>query len=268
MTISIGCIGCGNMGSALLKGFARVLTGSGASFSCFDAIPAKMEGLADLGITPRQTAAEVADSSQIVILAVKPINVSEVLGQIAPRMTDGKMLVSLAAGFGLSRLRNHLGRNPGICRCMPTTTALAGKGIFALDFDPLTVDENLKKEVEKLFGSLGMCIMLKETEFPAFSALIGAGPAYVFEMMAALAQAATTLGFTPDVAKKMLIELFAGCADLARIQHGSFMDLRNAVCSPGGLTIAGVNRLDRQGFVGLVVEAVEAAEKRAREMES
>lgn len=266
MAKSIGCIGCGAMGMALLEGFAKA--DPGVKLFCFDRVAEKMAAARGIGATACSNPLETAQKAEIIIMAVKPVNVPEVLGDIAQALTGGKMLVSIAAGYGLARLRNHAGSQAGVCRVMPTTTARVGKGVFAICFDPLTSDAATREEVVTLFSKLGLCVELAESSFPAFSALIGAGPAYVFEMLAALCQAGVTLGFPASVSRKMLLELVGGCVALASQDKASFMDLRDNVCSPGGLTIAAVNRLDRDGFTGLVVEAVEAADRRAQEMEN
>ena len=100
------------------------------------------------------------------------------------------------------------------------------------------------------------------------SALIGAGPAYVFEMMQGLVQAGVTLGFQHKEARRMVAALFVGSARMAEQSPAPLMQLRDEVCSPGGLTIAGVNHLDRVGLLGQLVDAVLAADARGREMES
>lgn len=268
MAKAIGCIGCGNMGKALMEGLAKALTDSETTFFCFDHSDKKTAALQASGISALNNGKAVAEKADIIILAVKPGNLGEVLAEIAEAMTSDKMVVSLAAGYGLARLRNHLGQKPGICRIMPTTTAKVGKGVFAVCFDPLTSNPQQKKDILDIFSELGLCTELTESHFSAYAALIGAAPAYIFEMLAAMQQAGTTLGFSADQSRKMLLEICCGCAELAAQNTSSFMDLRDMVCSPAGLTIAGINSMDRNGFIGIVVDAVELAHKRAREMEN
>ena len=150
---------------------------------------------------------------------------------------------------------------------MPNTPALVGKGVFAFSFEEDATSES-KAGLMELFGALGLCLELPEARFTAFSALIGAGPAYVFEMMQGLVQAGVTLGFQHKEARRMVAALFAGSARMAELNPAPLMQLRDEVCSPGGLTIAGVNQLDRAGLPGLLVDAVLAADARGREMES
>lgn len=255
------------MGYAIMSGFADHLSRDDFHLCVYDKHPQKMEGLKSKDVQIMNSIGETAANSDILIFAVKPQQMSEALQEAQPEMKKNKSAISLAAGIRLSHLRLMLGDDCMIARCMPTTTALAGRGVFALCFDPISIMPETETAIVELFGHLGMCIDLPESRFPSFSALIGAGPAYIFAFMQGLVQAALTLGFEIDQSEKMFTELLAGCASLASTQHKSFMELRNAVCSPAGLTIAGVNVLDRAGMTGIVVEAVEKAEKRGKEME-
>lgn len=267
MRKTIGCIGCGNMGFALMNGFANHLPSDQYHLCIYSRTPGKMAPLRNMGVEIMPGVAETAENSDILIFAVKPHQMSEVLQEAQAKMTDGKAAVSIAAGFQFSRLRTLLGDDCFICRCMPTTTAMVGKGVFAFCVDPVVLVPDLEKEIISIFASLGMCISLPESRFTDYSALIGAGPAYIFAALHGLLQAGITLGFNPRETQKMLAQLLSGCGELAAQEGKSFMQLRDAVCSPGGLTIAGINVLDRAGLTGLLVEAVEKAEKRGREME-
>ena len=263
----IGCIGCGNMGSAIMSGFADRLSKDDYHLCAYDRNPGKLEALKALGVQSMGSIGETAANSDILIFAVKPYQMSEVLQEAQPEMKKDKAAISLAAGIGLSHLRLMLGDDCMIARCMPTATAVAGRGVFAFCFDPMSINEETQASILSLFGQIGMCIDLPENRFTSFSALIGAGPAYLFAFMHALEQAGVTLGFGASESEKMIVELVAGCAAQAAVSGKSFMELRNMVCSPGGLTIAGINVLDRAGLSGLVVEAVEKANERGKEME-
>lgn len=268
MARTISCIGCGNMGSALLMGLAAKLDKKDWILACCNKTPERMKPLEALGVKPESSAKDAAASADVVILAVKPAQLPEVLDEIQPAMTASKTVVSIAAGYSLTRLRQQLGAACAIARCMPTTTARVGRGVFAFCFDPVNPGPGGLPWLVEIFSRLGVCTILRETQFPAFSALIGAGPAYLDTVLQGLEQAGVTLGLPRAEARKMLVELATGCGELANASGKSFSDLRDEVCSPAGLTIAGVNVLDRAGVQGLMVEAVCAAEKRAREMES
>lgn len=264
----MGCIGCGTMGAALLKGFAARLDENEWSLAGYNRTPEKMLALKEQGIESMPGVAELVSLADIVILAVKPGQIAEALKEAKPHLSAQKTVISIAAGIRLNTLRSLAGPKCAIARCMPTTTALVGRGVFAFCFDDANFSRLNQLELLELFDQIGYCVELSENRFTDFSALIGAGPAYVFAMLQGLAQAGLTLGFSQEMSRKMLTELFAGSAELAARQSKNFMQLRDDVCSPGGLTIAGVNVLDRAGFSGALIDAVLAAAKRGKEMES
>lgn len=262
--LSIGCIGCGRMGGALLSGLATL--GFPLTLYGYNRSPEKLEPLKPLGVEVMPGIAATAEHSDLLLLAVKPYQIDEVLAAARGHLKAGTLVLSVAAGIGLARLAADVDAGVAVGRCMPTTTALAGKGIFAFCFGADAGE--WRAPVLELFGRMGLCLELPEGKFTDFSALIGAGPAYVFAMMQGLVQAGVTLGFSHTEARRMVSALFDGCAALADANGAPLMQLRDDVCSPGGLTIAGVNVLDRAGFSGLLVDAVLAARERAREMES
>ena len=263
--LRVGCIGCGRMGGALLSGLAA-LDLPWLSLCGYNRSPEKMAPLAPLGIQPMPGIAATAAAADLLLLAVKPNQVAEVLAAARGHIRPGSLVLSVAAGVSLAHLAAEVDTGVDVARCMPTTTALVGKGIFAFCFRADA--EEWRAPVLELFGHMGHCLELAEGKFTDFSALIGAGPAYVFAMMQGLVQAGVTLGFPQDSARRMVSALFGGCAALADANAAPLMQLRDDVCSPGGLTIAGVNVLDRAGLSGLLVDAVLAARERGREMES
>lgn len=264
----IGVIGCGNMGSAILRGLSAKIDKSEWSLMGCNRTPGKLEPLSQFGIIAVHDIAEISAKSDILILAVKPAQMDGVLREARTHAAENSVIVSVAAAFSLEEMRSIFG--PGtatFCRCMPTTTAKAGRGIFAFCFEAGASDA-VQKQIMGLFANIGYCLQLPENKFTDFSALIGAGPAYVFNMMRGLAQAGVTLGFSHVQSRAMIIELFAGCAALASNENKHFIEMSDDVCSPGGLTIAGVNKLDEAGFAGIIVDAVKAAAKRGKEMEN
>lgn len=248
----------------MLAGLARQ---GGYALCGYNRTAARMADLEAMGVRRLDSAAAVARASDIVLLAVKPHQAAGVLAAMRPGLDAGKTLVSVAAGVGLRSLAKAVEGCCPVVRCMPNTPALAGKGVFALCFGE-GLPEARRAAVLELFGALGLCLELPEDRFTAFSALMGAGPAYVFAMMQGLVQAGVTLGFPHGEARRMVAALFDGCAAMVRQGDTPLGQLRDDVCSPGGLTIAGVNVLDRAGLSGLLVDCVLAAHARGREMEN
>lgn len=268
MPQTLCCIGCGNMGSAILLGLAHSIRNNSLSLYGCNRSPEKMKRLETEGIASIPDIASATAMADILVLAVKPAQIPDALKQAAATLRKEVIVLSVAAGIGIKTIREILGNKGRIARCMPTTTALAGRGVFAFCFEKGNFPAEEQTRILELFSHLGYCIELAENKFTNFSALIGAGPAYVFAFMHGLSQAGITLGFTRDECRKLIVELFAGSAKLAETQPKSFSDLRDDVCSPAGLTIAGVNVLDRAGLSGLLVDAVLAATARGKEMES
>lgn len=267
MSKNIGCVGCGNMGGAIILGLMENLAGRGHLFHGCNRSQEKMVPLREKGLVVQDSALSLARQCDIIFLAVKPHQAEAVIASMLPALDQDKLLVSIVAGLSLPYLRGAVqGRCP-VVRCMPNTPALVGSGVFACCFDA-DVEAEDKAHILEIFSALGLCMELSEDRFPAFTALIGAGPAYVFAMMQALVQAGVTMGFRQSEARQMVTALFAGSALLASRSAAPLIQLRDDVCSPGGLTIAGVNQLDRAGMTGILLDAVLAAEARGREMES
>ncbi len=265
MALTIGCVGCGNMGGAIMAGLART---GGYSLCGYNRTAARMRPLEELGVSVLQSPLAVAQAADVLVLGVKPYQAAEVLKQMRPGLTADKTVVSVAAGVSRQRLSQAVeGRCP-VVRCMPNTPALVGKGVFALCFEDPDLPAARKADVLALFNALGVCVELPENKFTAFSALIGAGPAYVFAMMQGLVQAGVTLGFQHRESRDMVAALFGGCATMVEQSTSPLLQLRDDVSSPGGLTIAGVTVLDREGLIGRLVDSVLAAKARGKAMES
>ncbi len=260
----IGVIGCGNMGGALVTGWAAnghyELYGTNRTM-------ARMEPLIPLGVTAMHSMNEMLSHVDYVVLGVKPNQIEAVVSELAEDLLQGKVLISLAAGVSLGKLKHAVNDACPVVRCMPNTPAMVGEGVFALCFGEGVEDEQ-QDEVKKMFSTLGVSLVLSEERFPAFSGLIGAGPAFVFELMEGMVMAGATMGFTHADSRAMVEALFKGCACMAQKNRGTHLiALRDSVCSPAGLTIAGVNRMCADGVSGKLAEAVLTAARRGREME-
>ncbi len=264
-TLSIGCIGCGNMGSAILFGLGK---NKSLELMGYDTMPEQMAVLQGSGITAAKDIEHLVISSSTIILAVKPHLALPVLAQIAPLLTKDKVIISIAAGISIESMRKAVENKCAVVRCMPNTPALVGAGIFAFCFDDQKLDESRQEHILQFFRGIGMCIELEEHKFAAFSAFMGAGPAYAFYLMNSLVQAGVTLGFSRDDSRHMVEQLFDGCTTMAKNSAQNLTQLRDNVCSPAGLSIAGVNHMESEAVSGAIVDAVLAAHMRANEMEN
>lgn len=262
--LSIGCIGCGNMGGAILGGLAERTP---HTLYGYNRTRERLRPLVAKGVKAVADIASLVRGSEIIIVAVKPWLVEDTLRQMLPHLNKDKLVISVAAGITMSALHDAV---EGICpvvRCMPNTPALVGAGVFALCLEDPTLKAAQKELLMKLFTPIGMALEMPEKHFTAFSAVVGAGPAYVFHFMNAVVQAGVTLGFPRQEAVRMVQALFDGSVRMAAASEHSLTDLRDQVCSPGGLTIAAINHLDRTAVRGHIIDAIIAADKKGREME-
>lgn len=260
----IGCIGCGHMGGAIMGGLAdrtpHVLHGYNRS-------PEKLEPLVAKGLKAQADMGALVRACDVIIVAVKPYLVEKVLRQVQKYLTKDKLLISVAAGITCTFLSDAVQSSCPVVRVMPNTPALVGAGVFAMCFEDPNLLSAHKVMVTELFNHLGEAIEMPEKNFVAFTALVGAGPAYVFHFMNAMVQAGVTMGFPRAEALRMVIALCDGSVRMAAASEYSLTDLRDQVCSPGGITIEAVNHLDRTAVCGSIIDAVLLAAKRGDQLE-
>ncbi|MBT8763892.1 pyrroline-5-carboxylate reductase [Desulfohalobiaceae bacterium Ax17] len=265
MIKKIGFIGAGNMGGALIRGLAPR---EDLEIHAFDLDQEKINNLAqNIEFTSWQSITDLIEHSDYIVLAVKPQVLKDVVREIKDHLNEKKCLISIAAGIKLKNLIKWSNNICPVVRVMPNTPALVGKGVFALCFDhDLTqnIDQNF---ITSLFATLGEVHILKEEYFDIFTALVGSGPAYVFYLLDSFIDAGLTFGLPRDMARKMVYALFEGSMHM--VQNSSdrhLAELKEMVTSPGGTTIAGLNKLDQKAVKAAIIEAVEAACKRSKEI--
>ena len=263
--MKIGCIGCGNMGGGVLKGL--VPHGEYELFG-HDHTRAKVEALDAEGhrVAWAESPRALAEAADVIILAVKPYQMEAMLEEIRPALDGSKTVLSLAAAVSQEKLMQGVAGLCPVVRTMPNLPVIVGKGVFALCFDDPSLSEARKAELLALFQKLGMAVVLPERLFPAFTSLVGCGPAFVFLFMEGLLNAGITMGLKASESRELIAAMVEGTARLALESGESFADLRVKVCSPAGTTIRGVNHLQRNAVPGHVADAVLEALKRDMEM--
>ncbi|MHC1701384.1 MAG: pyrroline-5-carboxylate reductase [Humidesulfovibrio sp.] len=253
MNRSVGFIGVGNMGSAIIKGLAAQKL---AVHGC-DLDRAKIEALAaEVGLTPEASPKDVVRACRYVILAVKPQHLPAVLEDIAPKLTKKHCLLSIAAGVTQERLRSLSGGRCPVVRVMPNTPALVGAGVFALCFDDPALDDERRDFVRAMHAPLGQVHELPEKLFDAFTSVAGCGPAYVFYVMDAIVESGVNLGLTRAQSTQIVKALFSGSAKLAEESGLHLSELREMVSSPAGSTIRAIIHMERTAVRGNIIDAV------------
>lgn len=259
----IGVIGAGNMGGAIIEG---LLSRTDLAVHGCDLSAERVARLAGMGMTAAKDPLDVAAKAKILILAVKPQGMAGLLAALAPKLTKAHCLVSIAAGVTVEKLQAASKGKCPVVRVMPNTPAMVGAGVFALCLDDPRLPQAQKDLVASLFAGLGQVHLLAENYFDAFTAVCGCGPAYVFYVMDALADAAVAAGLPRPDATNMVKALFSGSAKLAETLPLHLAQLREMVTSPGGATIAATQILDQHAVRGAFMEAVAAAKRRSEEL--
>jgi pyrroline-5-carboxylate reductase len=261
-TLRVGCIGLGNMGSALI----RALSGRGSTeIFGYDPDEAKVKTFVQLSnFSVRASSIEVFQTAEYVFVAVKPQVMEQVLTEISPVLTPGTCLISIAAGLDMKQLREWTGARCAVVRVMPNTPALVRAGVSGVCFDDPQLTKTQQAVVTELLELLGQVHVLPEKDFHAFTALVGSGPAYVYYFMDALVQSGVSLGLSRAQAETMVAGLLAGSVRLALETKMELSALQAMVTSPAGTTIAALNHMDRNSVRGVLIDAVGQAEKRSR----
>ena len=265
----IGFLGGGAMAQALATGLVRAGVPA-PQILASDPEPARRDALAQSpGIRAVGDNAEVVEASDVVVLAVKPGVVGPALRSLERLPADARrrpLWVSIAAGVPLSLLEDSLAGGARIVRAMPNTPALVGAGATAIVANP-TAGEADRRLARALFESVGIVWESpSEDLLDAVTGLSGSGPAYVCVFLEALADAGVRMGLPREAAYALSVQTVLGTARLALETGRHPAALKDQVTSPGGTTIAGLERLEAGGFRAAVHAAVAAATERSREL--
>ena len=262
----VGFIGGGNMGEALVRGLI------GASVVPADLITAtdvRSERTRELtkqyGIAAHADNARCVRDADVVILAVKPQVMGDVVREIAPAVTARHLLISIAAGVATATIRAALGKDARIIRVMPNTPALVLHGATAIARGRGLERDDLAT-AEEIFGAVGRVVILDEDLMDAVTGLSGSGPAYVAIVIESLADGGVKMGLDRATAMTLATQTVLGSAHLLAETGMHPGALKDMVSSPGGTTIAGISALEEGGLRTTFIRAVERATQRSREL--
>ena len=253
---SVGIIGAGKIGGSLL---VRLAESGNFDLAVSDIHPEQLEPYEKYGVTTTSSNRELAEGSEIVVVAVKPWDVAQVLTEISPAIED-RAVTSVAAGVSIARITEKLPPGTPVLRVMPNVCASVGLGSAVV-----TANEPgraMLPTVMDIFRHVGDVMELPERLFDAATALHGSGPAYVALFADALIQAGVREGIPRDVARRLVVETIGGTAVL--LKDRSAHQVRDEVMTPGGTTAAAFVAMEKAGFVAAVYDGVNAATERAR----
>lgn len=247
-------VGCGNMGGAMLRGWLA----AGADPRQFTIVDPYLADAPD-GVTLLRELPQ--DRFDAVLLGVKPQGFAAVAADLAPRIGEATLVLSILAGIELASLAAALPQARGWVRIMPNLAATLGKSPMALAAQGL--DQAARDQVSALLAPLGTPEWIDEAQFDLATALVGSGPAFVYRFIDALAAGGAKLGFAPDQAQRLALAMVEGAVQLARQSPHTPGELARMVASPGGTTEAGLEVLDaEQALEKLVAATLQAAQER------
>ncbi len=262
---TIGFVGTGNKGEALIRGLLKAGVAEPSHILGRDPRSDRAAELAEkYGIRTTGDNTEVARQSDILILSIKPQVMERVLEEIGPEIHAQALVISIAAGVPLAAIESRLPQ-ARVIRTMPNTPALVGAGATAIAVGGHATDDDLQA-AHRIFDSVGMTVALDEAQMDAVTGLSGSGPAYVFLVIEALADAGVKVGLSRHHAQALAAQTLLGSAKLLIETNEHPGRLKDMVTSPGGTAIAGLHTLEAGGLRTTLMDAVEAATKRSREL--
>ncbi len=262
----IAFLGAGNMAEALVAGIVKAKLSEPAGLLATDISPTRLEVLRERYHI--QVGSQNSDAvlwADVIILCVKPQVMNEVLTGIQSSLSEKQLVISVAAGVSMKGIQDKIGQTIPLVRAMPNTPAVIQEGVTALAGCSGLSLENLKV-AQDIFESVGQVVVVDEPLMDAVTGLSGSGPAYVYLAIEALIDGGVKVGLPRNVAHILAVQTVLGAAKMVRETGEHPALLKDRVTSPGGTTIAGLQRLEEGGLRATLIEAVEAATHRSSEL--
>jgi len=261
----IAFLGGGNMAEALIKGMLSAEVATSRQMVVTDTSPARLNYLKKYNINLAKSNREAVQEAEIVLLCVKPQVMDAVLAEIAAAADSKKLVISIAAGITISRIEKALTSNPRVIRVMPNTPALVLSGAAGLAKGSSATSEDMVLALE-IFDAVGRAVVVDEKLMDAVTGLSGSGPAFVFTVIEALSDAGVKVGIPRPLALELAAQTVFGSAKMVLETKEHPAKLRDMVTSPGGTTIAGMHELEKGKLRAVLMNAVEAAANRSKEL--
>ncbi|MCU0674541.1 MAG: pyrroline-5-carboxylate reductase [Myxococcota bacterium] len=263
--LRIGVIGAGNMGTTILEGLLDAGAATADQLMASDPREARRRELDERGVRTSASNLEVARFAELLVLATKPQVFDRMLTEIASGTGPDTLVVSIAAGIPIAAIESQLAPGTRVIRTMPNTPALVGAGATAIAPGTHVSEEDLAT-VEALFSSIGITEVLEESLLDAVTGLSGSGPAFIFVIIDALSDAGVKVGLHRTTAQRLAAQTVLGAAKML-IETGEHPGkLKDMVASPGGTTIAGLHTLEAGGLRKTLMDAVENATLRSKQL--
>ncbi len=262
--LSVAILGGGKIGEALLSGLLR-RERTPSDIVVAERYPDRAEYLAATYGVRTVTLAEAVAAARTLIIAVKPQDIDALLTELRELVTPEHTVVSVAAGIPTARIENALPPGVAVVRCMPNTPALVDEAMTAVA-PGAHADEAHLALAESLLAAVGRVVRVPESQLDAVTALSGSGPAYFFYLVESMIDAGILLGLPRSLAADLIVQTAIGSAVMLRDSGEHPVQLREAVTSPAGTTIAAIRELEVHGVRAAMIAAIEAACVRSREL--
>jgi len=263
----IGFIGSGNMGEALISGLVLSGATSPENIICSDIREEPLQVIQEkYGIATTTSNIEVVEKSEIIIYATKPQILATVLNETSGVLDESKLVISIAAGVPLAAIASGLKKDLRLIRVMPNICAFVKESATAIAAGEFVIDGDIEL-AKAIFDSVGVSVFIQENILmDAFTGLSGSGPAYVFLIIDAMADAGVKMGLSRRDSLLLSAQTVMGSAKLLLESNEHPGQLKDRVTSPGGTSIAGIHTLEKGGLRTTIMDAVEAATNRSSEL--
>lgn len=259
----LGFVGVGNMGGAIIKGINGKL-GNTAVFA-YDKDPQKLVNLRNFGVTAANNIKDIAHKCDYLLIAVKPQQLDEVLEQIKQADNENLVMISICAGISAEYIRARTFPKAKVVLVMPNTPMMLGVGASAMSHDD-TVSEKEFAFARKVIGTCGITKVIAEDKMKEVIAINGSSPAFIYIYALGFVQYAEKVGIDRDTALALFAQSLVGSAKMLTESGMAIEELIKQVSSPGGTTIAGLEKLSEGKLTEVVISACEACTKRAYEL--
>ncbi len=263
--LKIGVIGAGNMGQALVRGLVEKSVYP-QNIWVFDVERKKLDVIRkEANVKVAKTSRQCVSLSDVVVIAVKPQTVQQVIEEITTAVEKETLVISIAAGVPIQKIESFFKKPVSVIRVMPNMPALVGAGMSAFSLGKHATQKH-RKIAEGILGAVGECVLVLEKNLDVVTALSGSGPAYFFLLAEKLIEAAYELGLKVDVAKKLVYQTAFGSGKVLVVDGSDPEDLMGRVASKGGTTEAALKVFQKEGIGKIIQDAVKAACKRSKEI--
>lgn len=257
---SIGIIGVGAMGSAILSGILNKKVFPQNKIFLGDS---EIKKLKSFKIPNTNNAREIVNNCETVLICVKPQNIKQLWNEIKDSVKENQLLISILAGIPLNFFNNQ--KKIAVSRVMPNTPAQVAEAMSVICFNK-NVSKTQKEKVVKIFSAVGKVLIMDEKKINAVTAISGSGPAYIFLFAESLISAGVNVGLTKEQATELVLQTLIGSTKMLAESKLHPAQLRDMVTSPAGTTIKAIKVLEKEKFRYSIIKAVESAYKRAKEL--